>query len=61
MDSELMKLSFSVLVPNFWLLLQQSSTGMALMDMSFSMLIYYNEHIMKLKVYGKSNLSPSWA
>lgn len=31
-----------------------------LVGMSFSMLIYYSEHIIKLKVYWKSNLSPSW-
>ena len=27
---------------------------------SFSMLMYYNEHIMRLKVYWKLNLPPSW-
>jgi len=32
-----------------------------LVGMSFSMLIYYNEHIMRLKAYWESNLPPSCA
>ena len=32
-----------------------------LVGVSFSMLMYYNEHTMRLKVYRKSNLPPSWA
>ena len=35
-------------------------TVMALVGVSFSMVMYYNEHIMRLKVYWKSNLLPSW-
>ena len=34
-------------------------TIMALVDVSFSRLVYYNKHIMRLKVYWKSNLLPS--
>ena len=35
-------------------------TVMALVGVSFSMLRYYSEHIMRLKVYWRSNLLPSW-
>ena len=34
-------------------------TVMALVGVSFSMLMYYSECIMRLNVYGKSNLGPS--
>jgi len=33
---------------------------MAPMGVSLSMLMYYNEHIMRLKVYWKLHLQPSW-
>ena len=35
-------------------------TVMAPVGVSFSMLMYYNECIMKLTIYWKSNLPPSW-
>ena len=34
---------------------------MAMVDVSFSILMCYNKCIMRLKVYWKSNLPPSWA
>ena len=34
-------------------------TVMVPVGVSFSMLVYYNEHIMRLKVHRKSNLLPS--
>ena len=46
--------------PTFWPLMVGLRTVMALVGVSFSMLIYYNEHIMRLKVYWKFNLPPSW-
>ena len=33
---------------------------MALVGVAFSMLMYHNERIRRLKVYWKSNLLPSW-
>ena len=50
---------FQFLYGIFWLLSWQFSTVMVLLGVSFSVLIYYNEHIMRLKAYWKSNLRPS--
>ena len=47
-------------LPTFWPFMVSLGTVMALVGMSFSMLIYYNECIIRLKVYWKSNLPPSW-
>ena len=47
--------------PTFWSFMVGLGTVMALVHVSFSMLMYYNEHIMRLKGYWKSNLPPSWA
>ena len=46
--------------PTFWSFMVGPGTVMALVGVSFSMLMYYNEGIMKFKIYGKSNLLPSW-
>ena len=47
--------------PLFGLLWSVSELSQAPVGELFSMLIHYNEHIMRFKVYGKSNLLPSWA
>ena len=47
-------------LPTFWPFMVSLRTVMALLGVSFSMLIYYNECIMRLKVHWKSKLLPSW-
>ena len=42
---------------HFWPFMVSLGTVMALVGVSFSMLIYYNERIMRLKVYWKSKSS----
>ena len=46
--------------PTFRSLIVSLITVMVLVGVSFSMLMYYNEHIMKPKVHWESNLPPSW-
>ena len=46
---------------HFWSFIDSLGTVMASLGESFSMLMYYNEHIMRLKGHWKSNLMPSWA
>ena len=36
--------------PTFWPLIVSLETVMVLMDVSFSLLMYYDEHILRLKV-----------
>ena len=45
---------------HFWLFMVSLRTVMALVGVSFSTLIYYNEHKMGFKVPWKSNILPSW-
>ena len=45
---------------HFWPFMVDLRTVMVLVRVPFSMLVYYNEHVMRLKVYWKSNLPPSW-
>ena len=45
--------------PTSWSFTVGLRTVMMLLGVSFSVLIYYNEHIMRLKAYWKSNLRPS--
>ena len=47
--------------PTFWPFIVGFRTVMAPVGVSFSMLIYYSDCIIRLKVYWKSNLPPSWA
>ena len=47
-------------LPTFWTLMVSLITVMALVGVSFSMLMYYNECIMRHKVHWKLNLLPSW-
>ena len=44
-------------LPGFWPCMVDLGTVMVLVGI---MLTYYSEHIMRLKVYWKSNLLPSW-
>ena len=44
-------------LPTFWPFMVSLRTVMALLGVSFSMLIYYNECIMRLKVHWKSETS----
>ena len=44
----------------FWPFMVGLGTVMVLVGVSFSMLMHYNERIMRLKVYWKSNLLLSW-
>ena len=46
--------------PTFWPFMVILGTVMALVGVSFSMLMYYNEHIMRVIVYWKLHLLPSW-
>ena len=46
--------------PTFWPLMVSLETVMVLMDVSFSLLMYYDEHILRLKVYWKFTCQPSW-
>ena len=43
-----------------WPFMVSLETAMALRSVSFNVLMYYNEHIMRLKIYWESSLSPSW-
>ena len=47
-------------LPTFWPFMVDLRTVMVLVRVPFSMLVYYNEHVMRLKVSWKSNLPPSW-
>ena len=47
--------------PHFRPIMVSLRTVMVPVGVSLSMLMYYSEHIMRLKVYWKSNLLPSWA
>jgi len=47
-------------LPTFWPFMVDLRTVMVLVRVPFSMLVYYNEHVMRLKVYWKLNLPPSW-
>ena len=46
--------------PTFWPFMVGLRTVMAPVGVSLSMLIHYNECIMRLKFYWKLNLLPSW-
>ena len=46
--------------PTFWLFMVRLRTVMALVGVSFSMLTYYDELMMRLKVCWKLNIPPSW-
>ena len=46
--------------PTFWPFMVSLGTVMALAGVSLSMLMYYNEHMMRLRVHWKSNIPPSW-
>ena len=47
-------------LPIFWPFIVNLRTLMALEGVSFSMLMYYSMHIMRLKVHWKWNVPPSW-
>ena len=47
-------------LPTFGAFMVALRTVMAPVSASFSMLMHYNEHVMRLKVYWKSNLPLSW-
>ena len=47
--------------PTFWPFVVSLGTVMALVGMSFSMLLYYNEYIRRRKVHWKSNCLLSWS
>ena len=46
--------------PTFRPFMVSLGTVLVLVGVSFSMLMYYNECIMRLKVHWKLNLPPSW-
>ena len=46
--------------PTFWPFQVSLGTVMAPVSVSFNMLMYYSEHIIRLKVYWKLNLLQSW-
>ena len=46
-------------LPTSWPFMVDLRTVMVPVRVPFSMLVYYNEHVMRLKVYWKSNLPPS--
>ena len=48
-------------LPTFGPFMVSLGTAMVPVGVSVSMLIYYNEHITRLKIYWKSNLPTSWA
>ena len=59
LDPEWMQHSFLVLVWAFPVIVIATVTVKSLVGVSFSMLTYYNERIMRLNVHW--NLPPSWA
>lgn len=48
-------------LPTFWPFMISFGTVMPPVDTPFSLLMFYSERIMRLKVYQKSNHLTSWA
>ena len=59
MDLELMQISFSVLAWAFLVVVMVIVNCHGLVAVSLSMLMHHIEHIMRLKIYWKLNLTPS--